>query len=123
MLILLVFLKNLCQNVTLSGNKIFADVIRSDEILLDLNSSDWYLYNTKERKMQTQTHLGNKAILVMGTEAEATREPPMTSQGTSKIVSSHQKLRKSKEGSFPKESLPFFGGNQQLISDFYPPEL
>jgi len=107
----------------LSGNKIFADVIRSDEILLDPNSSDWYLYNRKERKMQTQAHLGNKAILVMGTEAEATREPPMTSQGTSKIVRSHQKLRKSKEGFFPKESLPSFRGNQQLISDFFPPEL
>ena len=61
--------------------------------------------------MQTQAHLGNKAILVMGTEAEATREPPMTSQGTSKIVRSHQKLRKSKEGFFPKESLPSFRGN------------
>lgn len=71
MLILLVFLKNLCQNVTSSGNKIFADIIRSDEILLDPNSSEWYLYNRKERKMQTQRHLGNKAILVMGTEAEA----------------------------------------------------
>lgn len=46
----------------------FADVIRSDEILLDPNSSDWYLYNIKESEDANSKSPGNKAILVMGTE-------------------------------------------------------